>query len=154
MFKYISDGTVLQEGVSFVDRNGIKRSANWLAFAKPWQLDEAGIKKYDDPAPLDYRFATGYDPDGNVIWRSFTDVQPAFEHETRTKANALLAPTDWMVIREVDNGTALDPALKSWRESVRISCGQKLDQIALLTTTEQLAAYAASNEYNIWPRLD
>lgn len=154
MFKYISDGAILPEGVPFTDRDGIKRPGNWLNRALPWELEAAGIAKYPNPPALDYRFAIGYDADGNVIWRSFAEVQPALEHETRVKANILLAPTDWMVIREADNGVALDPMIKVWRQSVRNACGQKLEQIALRTTTEQLAAYAASDEYKTWPVLN
>lgn len=153
MFKYTSDGAILPEGVPFTDRDGIKRPGNWLSRALPWELEAAGIAKYPDPPALDYRFAISYDADGNVIWRPFTETQPALKHETRVKANMLLAPTDWMVIREADNGVALDPTIKAWRQSVRIACKQKLEQIALRTTTEQLAAYAASDGYKTWPSL-
>jgi hypothetical protein len=154
MYKYISDGAIISEGVAFTDRDGIKRPANWLDRALPWELGEAGIKKYPDPAPLDYRFATGYDADGSVIWRPFEDVQPALQHETRVRANMLLAPTDWMVIREADNGIAIDATIKAWRQSVREAAGIKLGQIELFTSTPDLAAYAETDEYKSWPTLD
>ena len=154
MFKYISDGELIPAGRPFTDRDGIKHPANWLDRALPWELEAAGIKKYEDPEPIDYRFASGNDSDGNPVWRPVEQVKPAFENETRVKANMLLHPTDWMVIREADNGTVMDPALKSWRQSVRIACGQKLEQIALRTTTKQLAAYAESDAYKAWPNQD
>ena len=154
MFKYISDGEIIPAGRPFTDRGGIKRPANWLERALPWELEAAGIKKYDDPAPLDYRFATGYDVDGNPIWRPFDEVKPALEAETRVKANMLLHSTDWMIIREADNGSAIDPIIKAWRESVRNACGVKLDKASEYSTTEALASYANSDEYKTWPTLD
>jgi hypothetical protein len=154
MFKYIGDGEIIPSGVPFTDREGIKRPANWLDRALPWELEAAGIKKYDDPAPLDYRFASGYDVDGNPIWRPFDEVKSALEAETRVKANMLLHSTDWMIIREADNGSAIDPIIKAWRESVRNACGVKLDKASEYSTTEALASYANSDEYKTWPTLD
>jgi hypothetical protein len=154
MFKYISDGEIIQSGRAFTDRDGIKRPSNWLERALPWELEAAGIQKYPDPAPLDYRFATGYDANGNPIWRPFDEVRPALEAETRVKANMLLQPTDWLVIREADNGTVVEPAIKAWREAIRLACGDKLTSIAGYSTTEALAAYADSDQYKAWPTLD
>jgi hypothetical protein len=154
MFKYISDGELIPAGRPFTDRDGIKHPANWLERALPWELEAAGIKKYDDPEPIDYRFASGCDADNNPIWRPIEQVKPAFENETRVKANMLLHPTDWLVIREADNGVVMDPAIKTWRQSVRVACGNKLTVIAGHATTEGLANYANSDEYKTWPTLD
>jgi len=154
MFKYISDGEIIPAGRPFTDRDGIKRPSNWLDRALPWELEAAGIKKYDDPAPLDWRFASGYDVDGNPIWRPLEQVKPALETETRVKANMLLHPTDWLVIREADNGAAMDPAIKAWRQLTRVACGNKLTAIEGYSTTETLANYANSDEYKTWPVLD
>jgi|AACY02.2.fsa_nt_gi hypothetical protein len=151
MFKYISDNELIPAGRPFTDRDGIKRPSNWLERALPWELEAAGIKKYDDLEPIDYRFASGYDSDGNPIWRPVEQVKPAFENETRAKANTLLHPTDWMVIREADNGTALAPSVKAWRESIRVACGVKLKAINKFSTTDQIAAYATSVDYLTWP---
>lgn len=153
MFKYISDGELIPAGRPFTDRDGIKHPANWLERALPWELEAAGIKKYDDPEPIDYRFASGYDSDGNPIWRPIEQVKPAFENETRVKANMLLHPTDWMVIREADNGATVDPSVKAWRESIRVACGNKLNKIAEFSSTAQIAAYAKTTDYLTWPEL-
>ena len=154
MFKYISDGQVIPAGRPFADRDGIKRPANWLDRALPWELEEAGIKKYDDLPTLDYRFTAGYDANDNVIWRPFNETLVAFKHQTQVKSNMLLHPTDWMVIRESDTGIAMNAAIKAWRQSIRDLTAQKLQAIAALSTTPQLAAYAASDGYNNWPELD
>jgi hypothetical protein len=154
MFKYISTGEVIPTGAPFTDHNGIKHPANWLERALPRELETAGIKKYDDPAPIDFRFASGYDASGNIIWRAFAEVQPAFKQQTQNQANMLLHPTDWMVIRQVDNGVEMDASIKTWRESIRTACGQKLNKIDTYTTTPALANYAATDEYNDWPSLN
>jgi hypothetical protein len=154
MFKYISDGQSIPAGQPFSDRSGIKRPSNWLERALPWELEEAGIKKYDDLPPLDPRFATGYDANDNVIWRPFNETSVAFKHQTQVKGNMLLHPTDWMVIRESDTGFAMNAAIKVWRQSIRDLTAQKLQAIAALSATPQLAAYAASDSYVNWPELD
>jgi hypothetical protein len=154
MFKYISDGQSIPAGQPFSDRNGIKRPANWLDRALPWELEEAGIKKYDDLPPLDYRFATGYDANNNVIWLPFDETVVAFKYQTQVKSNMLLHPTDWMVIRQADNGVEMNASIKIWRESIRTACRQKLNKIDTYTTTPALASYAATDEYNDWPLLN
>ena len=153
MFKYISDGELIPARRPFTDRDGIKHPANWLERALPWELEAAGIKKYDDPEPIDYRFASGHDSDGNPIWRPVEQAKPAFQNETRVKANMLLHPTDWMVIRQADNGTVMDQSVKDWRESIRAACDSKLAQISALAATSEIAAYAKTDDYLTWPEL-
>ena len=74
--------------------------------------------------------------------------------QTRYTANTLLSPTDWIIIREADNGVAADPAIKTWRETVRLAAGSKVYEIEQTTTTDELAAYITGADYPVWPPQD
>ena len=56
-----------------------------------------------------------------------------------------------MIIREADNGTPADPAIKAWRESIRVASGTKVAAIKATTTTDELAAYITGTDYPTWP---
>jgi hypothetical protein len=71
--------------------------------------------------------------------------------QTRATANTLLSPTDWIIIREADNGKAADPKLKTWREDIRLATGQKNAAIKATLDTPALAAYITGTEYPVWP---
>jgi hypothetical protein len=71
--------------------------------------------------------------------------------QTRTTANSLLQPTDWIIIREADNGKAADPVLKTWREEIRLAAGSKVTAIKATADTDALAAYIAGADYPAWP---
>jgi len=72
--------------------------------------------------------------------------------QTRTTANTLLAPTDWIIIREADNGKPADPLLKTWREDIRLATGAKVTAIRETVDTPALAAYITGPDYPVWPR--
>jgi hypothetical protein len=71
--------------------------------------------------------------------------------QTRTTAGTLIQPTDWMVIREQDNGTVVPESVKALREDIRLATGQKNAAIAATTDTAELAAYITGTEYPVWP---
>jgi hypothetical protein len=63
----------------------------------------------------------------------------------------LLSPTDWIIIREADNGKAADPVLKTWREEIRLAAGSKNYEIEQTADTAALAAYITGADYPAWP---
>jgi hypothetical protein len=79
---------------------------------------------------------------------------------TRQVANSYLTPTDWMVIREADNGTVVPSGLKAWRQDIRYACEGKVTMLSLTTDTPGLADYVtyvspsggAPSDYNYWPQ--
>jgi hypothetical protein len=71
--------------------------------------------------------------------------------QTRITAGTLIQPTDWMVIREQDNGTVVPESVKALREDIRLATGQKNAAIAATTDTAELAAYITGTEYPVWP---
>lgn len=148
---FLLDGKPLSPDVAFTDIHGIQRPANFLRLATPEEREEAGVTEVPDPpAPPDQRFYWGVDADGNPIPKDHTQLVDQWCDQTRTTAGTLLQPTDWMVIREADNGAAMPQDVKDRREEIRQLSGVKVAAIKATTTTEELATYLTSAEYSQW----
>ena len=139
------DGKPLSPDVAFT-HDGIQYPANWLRLASPEEREAIGITEVPDPAPYDQRFYWG--PDLPMDHATLVERWTA---TTRATAGTLIQPTDWMVIREQDNGTPIDPTIKGWRSDLRLACELKISGIEATTTTEELAAYITGVDYPIWP---
>ena len=147
---FILDGKPLSPDVAFT-HEGIQYPANWLRLATPEEREAIGITEVPDPPTWDQRFAWGYSEDGQLIWKDHTQLVEQWVSQTRITAGTLLVPTDWVIIREADNGKPADPALKQWRQDIRLATGQKNAAIAATTDTAELAAYITGTEYPVWP---
>lgn len=147
---FILDGRPLSPDVPF-EHDGISYPANWLRLATPEEREAIGITEVPDPEPYDQRFYWGYDAEGELIPKDHAQLVEQWVAQTRTTANTLLSPTDWMIIREADNGVPADPAIKTWRESIRLAAGSKNFEIQQTADTAALAAYITGPDYPSWP---
>jgi hypothetical protein len=125
---------------------GIQYPANWLRLSTQLDRDKLGIVWEPDPEPYDQRFYWG-----PGLPKDHTQLVEQWVAQTRTTANTLLAPTDWIIIREADNGKVADPVLKTWREDIRLATGVKVDAIRTTADTDELAAYITGANYPVWP---
>jgi hypothetical protein len=142
---FILDGKPLSPDVAFT-HDGIQYPANWLRLASPEEREAIGITEEPDPAPYDQRFYWG-----PGLPKDHAQLVEQWTAQTRTTCGTLLVPTDWMVIRQQDNGTLIDPAIQGWRQDLRLACELKISGITSTTTTEELAAFITSPEYSSWP---
>ncbi|MBM4179506.1 MAG: hypothetical protein FJ211_09260 [Ignavibacteria bacterium] len=147
---FLLDGKPLSPDVAFTDVHGILRPANFLRLATPEEREAAGVTEVPDPPTWDQRFAWGYSEDGTLIWKDHAQLVEQWCDQTRTTAGTLLQPTDWMVIREADNGVVMSQAVKDRRQEIRLLSGQKIAAIQATTTTEELAAYVTGPDYSQW----
>ena len=147
---FILDGKPLALDRAFT-HDGVQYPANWLRLASPAERAAIGITEAPDPPTWDQRFYFGYDQDGKLIPKDHTQLVEQWTQQTRTTANTLLAPTDWIIIRESDNGKPADPAIKTWRENIRLATGVKNAAIAATADTDELAVYITGTEYPVWP---
>ena len=146
---FLLDGKPLSPDVAFT-HDGIQYPANWLRLSTPEERAAIGIIEVPDPAPYDQRFYWGYDADGQLIPKDHTQLVDQWCDQTRTTAGTLLQPTDWMVIREADNGVAMPQEVKDRRQEIRLLSGDKITAIQATTTTEELAVYVTGLEYSQW----
>ena len=147
---FILNGKPLSPDVAFTT-GGIQYPANFLRLSSPEERAAIGITEQADPPVWDQRFAWGYSEDGQLIWKDHTQLVEQWVAQTRITAGTLIQPTDWMVIREQDNGTVVPESVKALREDIRLATGQKNAAIAATTDTAELAAYITGTEYPVWP---
>jgi len=147
---FLLDGKPLSPDRAFTHA-GIQYPANWLRLSTLAEKEAIGITEVPDPPTWDQRFYWGYDADGKLIPKDHAQLVALWIDTTRQTANSLLSPTDWQVVREADNGTAMDPAWKSWRESVRLAANEKVLYIGTTNDTDELAAYITGSAYPVWP---
>lgn len=145
---FLLDGKPLSPDVAFTGSDGTQYPANWLRLASYEERLAVGITEVLDPAYYDQRFYWGPDlPKDHAL------LVPQWIDQTRATAGTLLAPTDWQVIREADNGTPVPADVKTWREAIRTACNEKCNAIANTIDTVELAAYVTGNDYPVWPQL-
>ena len=147
---FLLDGKPLSPDRAFT-HDGIQYPANWLRLSTLEEKEAIGITEVPDPPVWDQRFYWGYDQDGQLIPKDHVQLVEQWTRQTRTTANTLLQATDWVVIREADNGKPVDPPLKQWREDIRLATGIKVEAIEGTVDTTELAAYITGTEYPVWP---
>lgn len=141
---FILDGRPLSPDVAFT-HDGIQYPANWLRLASPAEREAIGITEAPDPTPYDQRFYWGPD-----LPKDHTQLVEQWTQQTRTTAGTLLTPTDWLVIREADNGVLVPDEVKARRQEIRDFSGTKVAAIEATITTKELAAYITSADYSAW----
>lgn len=146
----LPDGKLISPDVAFT-LNGLQYPANFLRLSSEQEKAALGITWVAPEPYYDQRFYWGYDQDGKLIPKEHTQLVEQWTQQTRTTANTLLAPTDWIIIREADNGKPANPALKTWREDIRIAADVKNAAIAATADTQSLAEYLTDSDYSDWP---
>jgi hypothetical protein len=62
------------------------------------------------------------------------------------QAYGLLQPSDWYVVREAENGTAIPTDWDTWRESIRTTYQSQVTMINACTTVPELQALYVYND--------
>jgi hypothetical protein len=148
---FILDGKPLSPDVAFTT-GGIKYPANWLRLSDAGR--EGGHRHHravPDPACVGSALCVGLLGRSASIWKDHTQLVEQWVAQTRITAGTLIQPTDWMVIREQDNGTVVPESVKALREDIRLATGQKNAAIEATADTAELAAYITGTEYPVWP---
>ena len=146
----LPDGRTLPMGTPWEYQN-INYPANWLTLSTELDRDRLGIVWQPDPEPFDQRFYWGRTEDGELIPKDHGQLVEQWTAATRQTAGTLLAPSDWLVVREADNGTPVPDDWRTWRESIRTATGVKITAIRDTADTAALAAYVTGSEYPAWP---
>ena len=146
---FILNGKPLSPDSAFT-YNNIQYPANWIRLSTPEQKAEIGITEVPDPAYYNQEYYWGYDESGNLIPKDLEELKKLHIQRVKQTANGNLQPTDWMIVREVDNATPVPTDIKTTRQNIRILCNHKVNTIGITTTTPELATYLTSPEYSSW----
>jgi hypothetical protein len=125
--------------------------AKWLRLSSPDERAAVGITEVPDPPSYDQRFYWGYTASGTLIPKDHGVLVSGWSDQTNQTAYTLLAPTDWQIIRQSDDGTPAEPLIVTWRQNIRQSAAEKVTTIKSTTTTDELAAYVTGPDYPVWP---
>jgi len=139
MWTYL--GKRVREGRVFTDNTGRKYPPQWWYRTTDTEKTALGLVHVADPAPYDNRFywdantpkalddVNEVDAEGNPILdeRGNQIITRGLKYnaiqQTKTTAAGLLQPTDWMVTRQAEAGTAIPSAVGDYRTAVRTASG-------------------------------
>ena len=97
------------------------------------------VGAYGTATPKDLNDTTTTDPDTGE-----TTTTPGLKSNAisvqNQQAYSLLQPSDWYVVRESENGTAIPTDWDTWRESIRTTYQSQVTDINACTTVPELQA--------------
>ena len=144
------------------EHNDIQYPANWLRLSTAQDRAELGIVWESAGATWNQKFYWGYDADGNLIPKTYTDLKTLWIAKTKETANKLLQPSDWRVIKAKERGATMNADWKTWRQTIRTECGTMVTAIeatadvgdtaphADFGRVEALQQYIEGDTYNVW----
>lgn len=134
----------------------IQYPANWLRLASADEKAAIGITELNDPEPYDDRLYWGVgNPkqlDDEIIVPDEGDaytqkgLKSQWIAQLKDTANKLLAPSDWMVLRQLSRNVAVPQLIEDYRTAVVAECARIEAAINACTSVEELAAI----QFN-WP---
>ena len=74
-----------------------------------------------------------------------------YTSEVKAKAYSILQPTDWLVVRQVENGSTIPTDWNTWREDIRLESQDKVTAIESCEDADALETYVTSEAYSFWP---
>ena len=144
------------------EHNDIQYPANWLRLSTAQDRSELGITWENAGAAWNQKFYWGYDTDGNLIPKTYTDLKTLWIANTKDTANKLLQPSDWRVIKAKERGSTMNADWKTWRQTIRTECGTMVTAIEATASVgdtsphadfgrvEALQQYIEGDTYGVW----
>ena len=144
------------------EHDGVQYPANWLRLSTAQDRAELGITWVDDSPTWNQKWYWGYDSDGNLIPKTYTDLKTLWIAKTKATANSLLQPSDWRVIKAKESGSTMNADWKTWRQTIRTECGAMITAIeatadvgdtsphADFGRVQALQEYIEGSSYNVW----
>ena len=77
-------------------------------------------------------------------------AQVAVSSKIDALAHNLLQPSDWLVARQVEEGTSIPAEWGSWRKEIRDQARSKKASVAVCSSKEELSTYCNSEEFSTW----
>jgi hypothetical protein len=144
---YTLNGRVLSQEEAFEHEGVQYESIESLSLEKQQELGIVELQSYPN---YDQRFWWGVTPEGDYIPKRLDNLIELWANHTNVEAGRKLSETDWMVIRQADNGTPVPVGITSLRQQIRDASNQKVTTIQSSINVGTLAQYLTSSEYNSW----
>jgi hypothetical protein len=160
------NGKTIRPGKAWTDENGIQHPANWYTWSAAekaahgiteivqqphpdsrlytWSYNDDGTvtstaKSLDDTPMVDESGVPVIDPD-TFVQLSTPGVKSNLIAEVKAQQGALLAQSDWAVIRKADTNIDVPANIQQWRNEIRLAATAMEDQITQAATTDAIAA--------------
>ena len=131
---------------AFKTEDGTQYPANWLRLSTPEEREAIGIVEVPDPVlAYDQRFY--WDPD---LPKDHAQLVEQWVGQVKQTAGFLLSQTDWYITRASETGLAAPQSVLERRSLIRSMSNDKEAFLSLTESTEQLAQYVTSPEFNNW----
>jgi len=156
---YRVDGRQIHAGRSWVAADGTQHPKTWAR----WSADEkkaAGITSVAlQPFPDRRLYTSSHNSDGSVASTpreldGEQGVKAALISQVKQQQGALLAQTDWQIIRKADAGTDIDAKVNSWRSAIRNKGNSSEALISGAADHAALATLLDAGTLFDWPELD
>jgi hypothetical protein len=153
------------------EHNDIQYPANWLRLSTAQDRAELGIVwGNDNTQPWNQKFYWGYDSDGNLIPKTYTDLKTLWIAKTKDTAYKLLQPSDYLWPKLQDENSSFAAAKtayaaspwSTWRSTIRTECQTMVTAIeatadvgdtaphADFGRVQALQQYIEGGSYNVW----
>jgi len=152
------------------DYNNVQYPANWLRLSTDQDRSELGIEWVNNDPTWNQKWYWGYDTDGNLIPKTYTDLKTLWVGMTNDTAYKLLQPSDylWSKLQQQNSSfaaakTAYDASpWSTWRATIRTEAAAMVTAIentasvgdmspyADLGRVQALQEYIEGGTYNVW----
>jgi len=162
---YKCDGKTIRPGQQFTDADGTTHPGSWFTYSAE-QKTAIGITEIvQQPHPDSRLYNWGYNDDGTVTStaKALDDVDEVDENgdplldddgvqvvtkgvrsnliaEVKSQQGALLAQSDWAVVRKADTGDAIPANIATYRAAIRAKATEMEDAITAAADTDAVAA--------------
>lgn len=138
---FLLNGQPLPVDTPFTTPDGTQYSALFLRHSTLEEKLAIGITEVPDPpAPPDQRFYWGLDDNGVPIPRDPEQVKAGLIRQCRQAAGTLLAPTDWLIIRQQETGEDAPEEVLRHRQAVRAASNAYVEAVRAAATLAELQA--------------
>lgn len=117
------------------EADGIQYPSNWLRLTTLAEKVAIGITEVEDPVFYDDRFYWGPD-----MPKDFEMVKATLLMQIKTTAYAMLAPTDYKLVRKVETGEEVDTETTQKRAAIRQAYTANVALINAAAAVSELAA--------------
>ena len=182
MWRHTPTNTNVRPGKGWTDEQGTQHPGNWYIWSVQEKADHGLVEIVQQPHPDSRLYTWSYNDDGTVnstpkALEDTPDVDkngtPIFDPDTMTqtvtpgvKSNliaevkaqqgALLAGTDWAIVRKADTGIDVPAAIQQWRNEIRLAASLMEDAISALflryTSNDDGSVSKTGTLYD-WPEL-
>jgi hypothetical protein len=153
------------------EHNDIQYPANWLKLSTAQDRATLGIVWENDNAQTwNQKFYWGYDSDGNLMPKTYTDLKTLWIAKTKETAYNKLQPSDYLWPKLQDENSSFAAAKtayaaspwSTWRSTIRTECAAMVTAIeatadvgdtaphADFGRVQALQQYIEGDSYNVW----